>query len=281
VPRAMRRSLLTLAVAATAALLPSGAAVAAPPATAIDALYVVNTAGGSFDGRVLTLRGVAPAVAWFADRPARVSGVEPMRAATRQLFTGAAPNAALDLAGGDDRVYAVTLRRPVYDARARTLRYRVTTLPSLTSTKLGHLEERRTSVRIPRTFGSGSLFIDDGEVEAANPPLSTVPTVSDTDYLDKVIGPSRSRPVAVGFCNGLPNCEQTFGPRLVGAAQLLSGTVAMYYVDASTNPEFTQKYIGAFPAGTLVFAQGGLVGRLNENLSAQAIADSVKSFLPG
>jgi hypothetical protein len=266
-----------LVVVACAALLAAfgSSAVAAPPATAVDALYVVNTSGGSFDGQVLTLRDVAPAVAWFADRPARVSGVEPMRAATRQLFTGAAPNAALDLAGGYDRVYAVTLHRPLYDAAAPTLRYRVTTLPSLTSTKLGHLEERRTSARIPRTFGSGSLFIDDGEV-AATDPLASLQTVGDQDYEQQVIAGSAQRTVVVGSCDpASPACHTTLGQQLLDASRGLGGVSGFFFLDWTANPAFAKQF-GNGPY-VLVFFQGREYARLPENATALQIVQAASN----
>ena len=140
----------TGAVPASGALAPAVAKAQAPSRTP-DALYVQNASSGRVRGHTLTLRGVAAQVAWFADRPARATGVLPMRSAINELFGAgeSAPNAALDLA--DERklkgVIALELSHPRYNARTRVLRYHVRRLKSLRRTGLHHLESQRSDAR--------------------------------------------------------------------------------------------------------------------------------------
>jgi hypothetical protein len=283
----MLRALLPLAAAAVlaggAASASASAAAAAPatPSDAVDALYVINTSGGSYDGHTLTLRGVAPSVAWFADRPARVSGVEGMAAATRQLFSGARPNAAFDIAGGDDRVHAVTLSQPRYDVRSHTLRYRATALASLSSTKLAHLEERRTRAGVPRSFAAASLFIDDGEVSTSGD-LDGLTPLTDADIATKVIAASADRPVIVGVCSATnPQCQYDYIPVLAQVAAQRNGRATFYFVDPAQAPNFVaQQGLGSSPT-TLFFSNGAVVSKVPGTPSATTLIGDVDWVLAG
>jgi len=135
---------------------------AVPPGAA--ALFVQTADSGGFVNGRLTLRGVSRHVAWFTDRPARDSGVITYTAMRRMLFSRGqpAPNAALDVAGeGLGGVVALELRRPRYNARRGTVTYRVKRLEAFGS-RLEHLGDRLSERRLPRRFGSASLFIDSG-----------------------------------------------------------------------------------------------------------------------
>lgn len=133
-------------------------------------LFVQQTDGGTLEktgGSTyrLTLRGVAPSVAAFADRPGRTATSE--RASTfvsrwRGRFGTDAPNAALVIDGaprGRD-VAMLTLSAPRYRPRARTLTYTARALRGDSGAALKAFHARRDPVRALR-FGAASLFIDD------------------------------------------------------------------------------------------------------------------------
>jgi hypothetical protein len=128
-------------------------------------MFVQTATGGTFhDGR-LTLRGVTRHVAWFTDRPARDSGVVSFAALRRSLFSRGqpAPNAALYLSRrGPNAVVALELRRPRYNARRGRVSYAVKRLRRLGGSRMEHLARRLSKRRIPRRFGSASLFVDGG-----------------------------------------------------------------------------------------------------------------------
>jgi thioredoxin 1 len=301
--RLLRRSLLAAAVVTTAVSAPSVASAAAPrPADSIDALYVVNAATGSYDGRTLTLHGVAPTVAWFADRPQRASGVEPMRTVTTQLFGGgqAKPNAALDLADDGELagVAALTLSAPSYNARTRTLTYRASRLPSLSSTKLGHLEAQRSTAKLPRTFHAAALFIDDGEVPASVP-LTSAPaqplaggglttTSTNQEFLDstnfqtQVIAASAQQPVVVNFCAAWADPCGRANPVLDAEAAKRAGTMTFGRIDVSLNDAnaalATQYGIESVP--TLVVFENGQVVARHVGASSQAEVDQFLATIP-
>ena len=155
-----RRFAPTLAAAVVALGLGSGTAFAAPKDAA---MFVQTATRGTFDEGRLTLRGVTRDVAWFTDRPARDSGVVSFAAFRRGLFSRGqpAPNAALDVSGsGPSGVVALELRRPRYDARRGTVSYAVKRLRRLGGSRMEHLAGRLSKRRIPRRFGSASLFVD-------------------------------------------------------------------------------------------------------------------------
>jgi hypothetical protein len=178
----------TLAAAVVALGLGSTTAFAAPNDAA---LFVQTATRGTFDDGRLTLRGVTRHVAWFTDRPARDSGVVSFAAFRRGLFSRGqpAPNAALDLSGsGPSGVVALELRRPRYDARRGTVSYAAKRLRRLGGSRMEHLAGRLSKRRIPRRFGSASLFVDGvaGNGCAANLTNATsdVLTVTNSDRWD-------------------------------------------------------------------------------------------------
>jgi hypothetical protein len=140
------------------AAVPAGAS-----AAGTDALYVQNASSGTYDGTHLTLRGVAPVVTWFADRPERDAGVLPTRRAMTMLFDGQAnPNAALDFAGSQlTGVVPLELSDPRYDPKAQTMRFRARKLKDLLGGDLSHRNDQVRKAKVPQRFGKVSLFIDD------------------------------------------------------------------------------------------------------------------------
>jgi hypothetical protein len=281
----MLRSLLAAAVLATAAA-PSVAHAAAPrPADSIDALYVVNAASGSYDGRTLTLHGVAPSVAWFADRPARTSGVEPMRTVTTQLFGGkqAKPNAALDLADDGELagIAALTLSGPHYNTRTRTLTYRTTRLPSLTSTKLSHLEAQRSTAKLPRTFHAAALFIDDGDVSTADgvtsaPPGANEPWIAAEQFQTEVLAASFQRPVLVDFCLvSLATCGPMGMGSLDAAYAKYKATMSFFRLDLGAAAALMQQYSVKVAPTLMVFEAGQVVARYD----GSPTVDQIFAFL--
>lgn len=133
-------------------------------------LFVQQADGGTLEQTAastfrLTLRGVAPSVAAFADRPGRTATAE--RAGTfvsrwRGRFGTDPPNAALvidDAPRGRD-VAMLTLSAPRYRPRAHTLTYTARALRGDAGAALKAFHARRDPVREMR-FGAASLFIDD------------------------------------------------------------------------------------------------------------------------
>ena len=117
----------------------------------------------------LTLRGVAPQVVWFQDRPDRragqVSATEFVSRWRSFGFQSDAPNAALTLLGAPnkaDTVVVELLRRPRYNPAQETMTYVVREL-SDTSGKLGGFEDDADAA-VPARFGATSLFIDAAQV---------------------------------------------------------------------------------------------------------------------
>jgi hypothetical protein len=120
----------------------------------------------------LKLRGVAPQVVWFDDRPGRQTGQIPVGGFVRSWagfgFEEVPPNAALtllDAADHEDTV-VVKLGEPRYKRKTRTVRYPALLLDEATG-NLSHLEPRRDG-RVPRRFGAASLFIDDATAQVVN-----------------------------------------------------------------------------------------------------------------
>lgn len=156
---------------AAAILLVAGlAAGAAPAGAATPSLLFVQQAGGGTLKKAgssyrLTLRGVAPSVASFTDRPGRTAGSE--RASTfvsrwrGRGFAADAPNAALVIDGaprGRD-LAVMSLSRPRYSARTRTFTYTAKPLKGKAGGALAAFESRRDPITEQR-FGAASLFID-------------------------------------------------------------------------------------------------------------------------
>jgi hypothetical protein len=124
---------------------------------------------GRHDRYTLTLRGLAASTTWFADRPRRDAG----RLATDRFFGGWAqfgfradpPNAALVVAdGGHTHTMAVELKLRRYDDGRHLARFDVRTLGSLGG-GLRHLNAA-LEPRLPRSFRSPSLFIDNSRMQA-------------------------------------------------------------------------------------------------------------------
>jgi hypothetical protein len=155
----MRSVLVGVALAAAGLLVvPSVAAADAPSS----ALFVQSAQGGRFDDGRLKLRGVSPAVVWFTEEPARDSGTVSFATLRRGLFARGrpAPNAALAIEGGGlDGVVALELRDPRYNARRRTVSYRVRRLRDVGG-RLDRFADELSRRRLPRRFGAASLFID-------------------------------------------------------------------------------------------------------------------------
>ena len=112
---------------------------------------------------VLTLSGIAPQTVYFSDRPLRNAGHVTTASFLKALgFSDQnPPNAAVEVdsaAEGEDTI-VVELRHPVYDAAKATLQYDVTILPDAKG-GLAYYDKRR-DMKLPRTFASVSLFIDD------------------------------------------------------------------------------------------------------------------------
>jgi microcystin-dependent protein len=134
-----------------------------------DGSFVHPQKGSRSDRYNLTLGGLSASTIWFADRPRRDAG----RLATNGFFAGWAqlgfrsdpPNAALVVkAGGRTHTLAIELKLRRYDATRHVARFDVRTLGSLGG-GLRHLNgalERR----LPRSFSSPSLFIDNSDYQS-------------------------------------------------------------------------------------------------------------------
>ncbi|MEA2480518.1 MAG: hypothetical protein QOJ07_2440 [Thermoleophilaceae bacterium] len=125
-----------------------------------------SSAGG---GMTLTLRGVAPQVVWFQDRPDRRAGHMGATELVSQWrsfgFQSDAPNAALTLLGAPDNADTVVvelLSRPRYDPAQGTMTYGV----RLLSHTPNGLDDFGPDVdaAVPARFGVASLFIDAAQV---------------------------------------------------------------------------------------------------------------------
>ncbi|HWC08537.1 MAG TPA: tail fiber protein [Solirubrobacterales bacterium] len=122
--------------------------------------------GSRSDRYRLTLRNLSASTIWFADRPRRDAG----RLATKGFFAGWArlgfrsdpPNGALVVkADGRSHTMAVELRLRRYNADRQLARFDVRALGSLGG-GLRHLN-RALERRLPRSFSSPSLFIDNSD----------------------------------------------------------------------------------------------------------------------
>lgn len=76
----------------------------------IELMFVQQAAGMKYDGKTLTLEGVAPAAIFFSDRPQRLTGhltqkqfVELWNDSQKDSFEKDPPNAALSVATGEDK----------------------------------------------------------------------------------------------------------------------------------------------------------------------------------
>jgi hypothetical protein len=166
--RTRTRTRVTAAAAVATAAATALAATAAAPAGAQD-LFVQQAAGGTLNGTTLVLNGVAPRITSFADRPQRAAGTESLASFVKRWpasFRGDPPNAALEIDGapaGRD-VAIVELRRPRYDARAKTLTFSVRRLgaDAVARGGLAHFGRRADTARGTARFGRATLFVDPG-----------------------------------------------------------------------------------------------------------------------
>jgi hypothetical protein len=102
----------TLAVAGIAGIVGTTSAqeTKAPEMGPIELMFVQQAAGMKYDGKTLTLEGVAPAAIFFADRPQRLTGhltqkqfVELWNDSQKDSFEKDPPNAAVSIATGEDK----------------------------------------------------------------------------------------------------------------------------------------------------------------------------------
>jgi hypothetical protein len=166
-------ALCSLALTVTPLAAAQPLAAAPTPEKPVSLLFTQSAAHGSLEPtkchcrgrRVLTLRGVAPQLVWFEDRPERHAGLLPAREFVHHWatfgFQTDPPNAALALLNGSeaaDTVVVELVRRPRYDRERRTMRY-VVRLLSKAPGKLNDFQDDLDD-RVPRRFGEASLFID-------------------------------------------------------------------------------------------------------------------------
>ncbi len=167
IPAMMRRvAALTaclFAAAGCAALAPPPAPAAGPPSYlfALDGrsgtLVPVAGRAGTYD---LTLASVHARALYFQDRPGRTVGAIGVEPLLRRLFVAgqAPPNAAVNaqVPRRGQQLMGVRLGAPRFDARTRTLRFRVRRLRQSPGTRM----RGRTDVVLPRRFGRVALFVD-------------------------------------------------------------------------------------------------------------------------
>lgn len=132
-------------------------------------LYLQQASGGTLTGSKLVLRGVAPRVTTFTDRPTREASslrTSSFVSGFGKTFRGDPPNAALQIDQGrrGRDVALLELRRPRYDRRRRTLTYAVKRLRQLERGSSGTLRpfSRRADRGVRGRFGRSTLFIDSG-----------------------------------------------------------------------------------------------------------------------
>jgi hypothetical protein len=122
----------------------------------------------------LTLRGAKSRTLWFENRPGDLKGTLP-NARVLNLFYGkpgiAPPNAAVDVwdpRRRDDVVMGLKFLWGSWNARARTLRYRVRTLRAAPSAP-GSRRTTDVDTVLPRRFEEAAVYIDDlGDVIEGN-----------------------------------------------------------------------------------------------------------------
>jgi hypothetical protein len=179
--RRTRRSLLVaiagLGVLAVAAAISLGAAGSDTDDHSASVLFTQSATSGSLTSAAgnrmtLTLRGVAPQVIWFQDRPERHAGHISATAFVSHWrsfgFQSDAPNAALTLLNAPDNADTVVvelLRPPRYNSAQGTLTYEVRLL-SQTPDRLDDFGAD-VDAAVPSRFGVASLFIDDAQAPIA------------------------------------------------------------------------------------------------------------------
>ena len=128
-------------------------------------LYVQHATSGSLESikgiageMELTLRGVAPSVVYFTDRPYRKTGSTPVTTLVSKWGAGTdsflkdPPNASLEVSSG--QMVILELGRPRYDVASSTIRYRARMLS--------------TSSGFPKRFSHAFLVIDDASADDDN-----------------------------------------------------------------------------------------------------------------
>lgn len=177
-PTALLATALSLAVALALAPAALAQGPSQPTEHAIGLLFTETAKGGTLTPVkgtprfTLTLHGVARQVVWFSDRPARKSGQIPTGGFARKWagfgFSADRPNAALTLldAASDRDTAVLKLGKPRYLAKTDTIRYSARILDEATG-NLSHFESQRDR-RVPRRFGTASLFIDDATAPVIN-----------------------------------------------------------------------------------------------------------------
>lgn len=174
---------LALATPAAASSQPARAALSPAPPPTTSLLFVQETAGGTLTrvarGRYrLRLTGVARVVTTFTDRPGRRAGQEPLRRYVGRWaargFASDPPNAALVLHDAPRRadVAMLTLSRPRYDARRRTLTYAARPLRGTVAGELAPLRRRADRIPARSRFGAASLFVDDAGAASIYQPIT-------------------------------------------------------------------------------------------------------------
>jgi hypothetical protein len=145
-------------------------------------MFVQEAASGTFiksaDGNYsLTLLDVVPYTMYFSDRPEQIAGFAPMEDFIAG-FCWKYPNAALSLVDADENEDTVilTISKPLYDSKTRTLTYTAKILEDLVSDRFSY-HISRADAAIPENFGRATLFIDDcrdSTVHCCHPEMGTV-----------------------------------------------------------------------------------------------------------
>lgn len=181
------------------AISPASAQIAQPGTSR---LFVLDAAGGTAAGNVLTLTGVAPDVLWFDDRPSRQAGRQSTGSFVNDWaangFVSVPPNGALDTGGTS---FPLELSQPVLEGS--TLRFLIRQL---------------SAEQLPATFSPAALFIDDADGPA--------PTGTDT-YQLLVINASRIPQFQFGYISlelgPLGQVQFSSGPPYTQQTQLSLG----------------------------------------------------------
>jgi hypothetical protein len=140
-------------------------------------LFALDADGGTATGQKgarfdLRLRGVDGDVVWITDRPARDTGLMPVRRMLkllRESARGAPPNVILEVDGGTrgPSAMAVVLRNVRYSAKSSVLRADARRLGTIGGRRLRHYRGRLVD-SLPRRFGTTSVFIDSAPFGSTN-----------------------------------------------------------------------------------------------------------------
>jgi hypothetical protein len=167
---ALVASCVTFAALAAEAPAVNHGALSTPRAQEAGLLFVQTTPSGTLtrvraksNRYVLTLRDVGRQIVWFSDRPARHQGQLPVGnfpgSWKGRGFSADPPNAALTLLDGDRSADTVVLeiRKPTYNAKKHTIRYRARRLAHATGNLRSH--EPDNDGRVPRRFEAAALSL--------------------------------------------------------------------------------------------------------------------------